>query len=495
LERYTLRSVGIDIGSATSHIILSKLELRRLGSSLSSQFAVSRREVSYASDVFLTPYLTASLIDTDVLGEFFHNAYRAAGVAPGQVDTGVVIITGEALKKENAEQIATMIARWSGQFICVSAGLNHEALLAAHGSGAIELSGRDHSTVLNVDVGGGTTKISLIVDGAVTHTEAFSVGARLIAVDEHSKITRIEEPARVLLGRLGLAREVGEPLDDGERRRLAELMADLLMAAIEGGSPLEELRRELFVTDDVQSAQHRRPVDTLVFSGGLSEYVTGGATRDYGDLGRPLGAAVRERLAARALLDKVAPAVQGIRATVLGASQYSLQASGQTSFVSDPGALPVWGLTCVRPVFSPGADAGAAMSTALRQRDLRAYQPGVAVAPVITGTIDYRALRRYAEAVVATVAAASQDLPLFIVLRPDIAQSFGRILKRELRWPGAVTVVDGIDVGDFDCLDIGRPVSDVAGSLPVTIKSLTFPGVAPDRAPAPVRAPAPAPQR
>jgi ethanolamine utilization protein EutA (predicted chaperonin) len=40
-------------------------------------------------------------------------------------------------------------------------------------------------------------------------------------------------------------------------------------------------------------------------------------------------------------------------------------------------------------------------------------------------------------------------------------------------------VVDGIDVGDFDCLDIGRPVSDVAGSLPVTIKSLAFPALAP----------------
>lgn len=478
MEKYTLRSVGIDIGSATSHIILSKLELRRLGSSLSSQFEVSGREVLYTSDVFLTPYLTASQIDTRVLGDFFHDAYQAAGVAPGQVDTGVVIITGEALKKENAEQIATMIARWSGQFICVSAGPNHEALLAAHGSGAIEMSARDSSTVLNVDVGGGTTKISLIVGGAVAHTEAFSVGARLIAVDEQSRITRMEEPARVLFGRLGLAREVGDPLDDEERRRVAELMADVLMAAVEGGSPLEELRRELFVTDDVESAQHRRTAGSLVFSGGLAEYVTGAATRDYGDLGRLLGAAVRERLEARGLLGKVVPAVHGIRATVLGASQYSLQASGQTSFVSDSGALPAWGLTCVRPAFSPGADAGAAMSAALRQRDLRAYQPGLAVAPVITGRIDYRALRRYAEAVAATVAAASPDLPLFIVLSPDIAQSLGRILKRELGWPGAVTVVDGIDVGDFDCLDIGRPVSDVAGSLPVTIKSLTFPALA-----------------
>jgi len=474
-ERYTLRSVGIDIGSATSHIVLSRLEVRRLGSSLSSQFTVAEREITYRSDVLLTPYVTATLIDTAALEEFFQAAYRAAGVSPDEVDTGVVIITGEALKKENAEQIATMLARWSGQFICVSAGPNHEALLAAHGSGAIEMSARDHSAILNVDVGGGTTKISLITDGIVAHTEAFSIGTRLLAVDEHSRITRLEEPARVLMRRLGFAREVGDLLGDQEKQQLAGLMADVLMAAITGGGPLEDFRRELFVTDDVPSAQHGTPAGTLVFSGGLSEYITGGSTRDYGDLGLILGAAVRQRLAAGSLLGTVAAAPQGIRATVLGASQYSLQASGQTSFVSDPGVLPAWGLTCVRPVFSPGADAGAAMGAALRQRDLTAYQPGLAIAPVVSGAIDYRALRGYAEGVLAAVAAADPAAPLFVVLRPDIAQSFGRIIKRELRWPGAVTVVDGIEVGDLNYLDIGRPVNEVSGSLPVTIKSLTFP--------------------
>lgn len=474
-----MRSVGIDIGSATSHIVLSRLEVRRLGSSLSSRFTVAGREITYRSDVLLTPYLTASLIDTGALGEFFQGAYRAAGVAPDQVDTGVVIITGEALKKENAEQIAKMFARWSGQFICVSAGPNHEALLAAHGSGAIEMSERNHSAIVNVDVGGGTTKISLIVDGVVAHTEAFSIGARLLAVGEDSRITRMEEPARVLMRRLGFAREVGDLLGDQEKRQLAELMADVLMAAIVGGSPLEDFRRELFVTDDVESAQHRAGVDTLVFSGGVCEYITGGAATDYGDLGPALGAAVRERLAASSLAGKVVPAPQGIRATVLGASQYSLQASGQTSFVSDPGVLPAWGLTCLRPVFSPDADAGAAMNAALRQRDLHAYQPGLAIAPVISGAIDYRVLRGYAMSILAAVATAGRDVPLFVVLGPDIAQSFGRILKRELGWPGAVTVVDGIDVGDLNYLDIGRPVSEVSGSLPVTIKSLTFPALAP----------------
>ena len=477
VEHYTLRSVGIDIGSATSHIILSKLELRRLGSSLSSQFAVAEREITYRSDVFLTPYLTASLIDTGALEAFFQDAYRAAGVAPDQVDTGVVIITGEALKKENAEQIATMFARWSGQFICVSAGPNHEALMAAHGSGAVEMSERDRSTIVNVDVGGGTTKISLIVDGVVVHTEAFSIGARLLAVDELSRITRMEGPARILMRRLGIASEVGDLLGTQDKYQLAGLMADVLMAGIAGGSPLEEFRRELFVTDDVESEQHRGPVDGLVFSGGLSEYITGGSTKDYGDLGIALGEAVRDRLAAGSLLRKVVAATQGSRATVLGASQYSLQASGQTSFVSDPGVLPAWGLTCLRPLFSPALDAAAAMSTALRQRDLHAYRAGLAIAPVITGTIDYRALRRYAEGILAV--ATSPDLPLFIVLNPDIAQAFGRILKRELRWPGAVAVVDGIDVGAFDYLDIGRPVNEVSGSLPVTIKSLTFPVLAP----------------
>src|SRR5205814_6196117 len=127
---------------------------------------------------------------------FIQDAYHRAGVAPREVDTGAVVITGEALKKENARPIAELFAREAGRFICASAGPNHEALLAAHGSGAVGLSRARRASVLNVDVGGGTAKLALIRDGAVVGTAAVNVGARLLAFDAGGRLVRIEQAAR-----------------------------------------------------------------------------------------------------------------------------------------------------------------------------------------------------------------------------------------------------------------------------------------------------------
>ena len=157
----------------------------------------------------LTPYLSGVLIDVDKIQEFVQQAYRQAGLTPETIDTGAVVITGEALKKENAQPISELFAKEAGKFICASAGPNHEALLAAHGCGAVALSQDRGATVLNVDVGGGTTKLSLVKGGVVVNTGAIEVGARLIAFDESNMITRLEEPGKAMLESLGYSISAG----------------------------------------------------------------------------------------------------------------------------------------------------------------------------------------------------------------------------------------------------------------------------------------------
>jgi ethanolamine utilization protein EutA len=140
MEMFTLKSVGIDIGSSTSHLVFSQLTLRREGASLSGHFKVTERRVLFRSNIMLTPYLSATLIDLEQVKRFIEHAYRKAQLKPEDIDTGAVIITGEALKKENAQPIVEYFAKYSGKFICAAAGHNHEALLAAYGSGAVDLS-------------------------------------------------------------------------------------------------------------------------------------------------------------------------------------------------------------------------------------------------------------------------------------------------------------------------------------------------------------------
>lgn len=474
LEYHVLRSVGIDIGSSTSHLMVSRLVIRRRGSDLSAEFVVTERRALYRSPIWLTPYRPGDqAIDTSALQRLFEGAYDAAGISPDEVDTGAVVITGEALKKENAEQIARMVARLSGRFICVSAGPNHEALLAAHGSGSVSLSEASSGIVVNVDMGGGTTKVSVLDSGRVTHIEAFSVGARLLAFDEDGRVVRQEEPAGILLGELGLTTRPGDVLTPTSRQQTADLMAGVIVDLLTGRRATQALRSRLQVATDGRSVPPSEEISHIVFSGGVSEFLVDSPPPGFGDLGAQLGNAVREKLAAADLTGKVVPAIHGIRATVLGASQFTVQATGQTCYISDPSILPVAGLRAV-PVEFTGTPAAEAIRTALTHHDLDEWQGSLAAVISVDGGTSYRTLRSVATALTEVAGATAPDLPLFAVLRADLAHSLGGILKEELGWAGPVTVVDNITVGDLDHLDIGTPLG-VSGSLPVTVTSLEFP--------------------
>ena len=117
-DHITLTSVGIDIGSAGTQVLFSKIALRRRGEDLSSRYSVVQRETVYRSPVALTPYQSETRIDERALGAIVDDAYTAANVHPDDVDTGVVILTGEALRRENAQAIADVLADQVGEFVC-----------------------------------------------------------------------------------------------------------------------------------------------------------------------------------------------------------------------------------------------------------------------------------------------------------------------------------------------------------------------------------------
>ena len=475
IEMFTLTSVGIDIGSSTSHMVFSKLTLRREGAAFSSQFRVTDREVLYRSPIMLTPYLHGTDIDTDQVVDFIHASYRDAGLTAAEVDTGAVVITGEALKKENARPLLEFFAKDSGKFICASAGPNHEALLAAYGCGAVDLSKQEHTTVLNVDAGGGTSKLSLIKDGEVVQTVAVEIGARLIAFDEQGIATRVEEPAKVLMHHLGLPVGVDTPFLPEHREAFANRMAQVLFEVMHGEARLTPLSRGLLLTDPLTGISGMNDVDHVVFSGGVSEYIYSHDTIAYGDVGPLLGRAIRALVEGEGRPGLLQEPTEGIRATVIGAGEYTVQASGSTSYISNFDALPVFGLKVVRPFMGDGLPMETAVQLALGKFDLQRFTSGLALALAIQGQQDYWTLRKLAESVVAVLAnAEDSDCPLFLILDQDVAKSLGGILKEELDVRREIIVVDGIDVGDLDYLDIGRPMG-ITEVVPVTVKSLMFP--------------------
>src|SRR5262245_37222757 len=224
LDNVELTTVGVDVGSSTSHLLFAKLHLQRLTESLSSRFVVVSREVLHKTPILLTPYRPDGLIDVDALERLVHDAYAGAGLKPDDVDTGAVILTGAALERANARAVAELFAGSGGKFVCASAGHNLEGILAAHGSGAVALSSQRGDTLLHVDVGGGTTKLGLLRDGEVVRTAAIHVGGRLVAFDDQERVTRIEPSGAAIASELGIPLALGDRIAADDRRRMADAL-------------------------------------------------------------------------------------------------------------------------------------------------------------------------------------------------------------------------------------------------------------------------------
>jgi ethanolamine utilization protein EutA len=476
LDTVTLISVGIDVGTATSQIVFSRIVLRRLGRELSSRFVVTERQTLYLSPIHFTPYAAdRERIDDQALGRLVDAAYQEAGISPDHVDTGAIILTGEAIRRDNARAIADLFAAQRGNFVCASAGHNFEALLSAHGSGAVSLSAERECRVLNVDIGGGTTKLAVAEQGKVLSTAAFHVGGRLLATDESGIISVLEPGGQTLARQVGFELQIGDRVSPAQIERLADQMAVAVLTLIHDEKPAPEFE-QLWLTPALSGA---KSYETIVFSGGVGEYVYGKETKSYGDLGAPLGKALQRRISNGALIWPVAPARECIRATVMGAAQHTVQVSGNTIYRSNDDLLPRKNLQVLRPTadLSDTIDVptlAQAIASHFQVFDLKEGEAEVALVFRWSGppaAIRIAAFcRGLIEGLPRTLASGR---PIYLVFDHDLAGSVGTILKNDFAVKNDILAIDGITLRDFDFIDIGK-VLEPSGTVPVTIKSLVF---------------------
>src|ERR1700722_15302048 len=474
-DNVSLMTVGIDIGSSGTQVIFSRVNLRRLAGDLTSRYYVVSRETLFQSPVALTPYQSEERIDDEKLGAIIDDAYNAANLHPDKIDTGVVILTGEALRRENAQGIAKILSEQGGEFVTATAGHHMEAMLAAYGSGAARVSSDEHKRVLNIDIGGGTTKLGLVENGKVIATAAVHIGGRLQVVED-GKIVRPDPAGKHHAKRSGFAWNRGDAIALADMEKVADGMADALVTAVTA-HPLPHDIEHLYLTDPIAELGR---VDGIMFSGGVSEYVYQREARDFGDMGPRLGRAIRERIAQGAFPWPVLPAGECIRATALGASEYSVQLSGNTSYISSPGVLlPRRNLQVLLPPFvceetvDPEKLANA-IRNHLTAFDIGDAEHEIALALRWTGLPSYQRLAAFAEGIKNGLAdRIAKKLPLYIMLDGDVAQTLGHILRDELHVESELLVIDGVVLWDFDYIDLGR-IRMPSYTVPVTIKSLVF---------------------
>jgi ethanolamine utilization protein EutA len=477
-DNVELTTVGIDIGSSTSHLMFSRVHLQRLGTALSSRFVVVDRKVIWQSPILLTPYVADFTIDVDELAGFIGGCYAYANIEPAAIDSGAVILTGEALKRRNARAIADLFSEEAGRFVCASAGHHMECQLAANGSGAVALSRSRGVTLLNVDIGGGTTKFALVRGGQILATAAIAVGGRLIVQDPAKGLVRIEEPARQIAEDLGITLAPGGRLTPDDRARMVARMAGLVMAMMER-APLDALGRRLLVTDGWPAELADLKLDGITFSGGVAEYLYRRETRDFGDLGGALAHEISHMLAHQDGHAPVWDPGQGIRATVIGAAQFSVQVSGNTIMISEPDKLPLHNLPVITCRFDMAErlDAqavAAAVRHALSEADIEEGSAPVALAFPWHGDPAHARLHALASGICAALRRTlAAKLPVTLLIDGDIGMSLGRVIRHEIAPGTDVIAVDGVQLKQFDYVDIGR-IIDVTNVVPIIIKSLLF---------------------
>ena len=477
VEYLKVLSVGIDIGSSTSHLVFSRLTLKRETGflNLTNRFNLVNREIIYEGTIIFTPLLDRTTIDIEAIVKFCEEEYEKAGITREMVDTGAVLVTGETAKKQNAAEIVRRLSSESGKFVSAAAGPNLESLLSAMGSGIVSQSLESQRTVLHVDIGGGTSNLAIASKGQVLSTSCINVGGRLLGIDNDFKIWRIDGPSQFLMNELGMKYQLGDIISEEDVGTVAREYAKALVEVMQGPAR-SSVAKELIMTEDLDFST---PIDEYSFSGGVAEMFYGSAAT-YDDIGEYLAEEIKQLME-----DQDLPIIEPdnkIRATVIGAGAFSLSVSGSTTFFDERikfpiNNIPVLPVNVTRDEFSI-EKMEEEINRAFKTFDMKEGEDMVALyfeQPL------YGSLGRPEEWMPAFAKAIEKALTnsvankktIIIIFGNDMGKLFGITMRDETSIKSNVLCLDELQLEAGDWIDIGTPLSSTQ-AFPVTVKSLVF---------------------
>ncbi|AVX08559.1 ethanolamine utilization protein [Bacillus sp. Y-01] len=465
-----ITSIGLDIGTSTTKLIVSKL----LIANQQNQFTlpgcqIIDRRVTYASSIYTTPMLNDVEIDVQRLTVLLEQEYKNAGISLYQVEAGAVIITGETARKQNAESIVHYLAEHAGGFVVATAGADLEGILAAKGSGAIERSAETNAVIANIDVGGGTANIALCQNGKVIETFTLHVGGRLIRLNEDGLVTYVSSHLTEFLKNNSLT------LREGEKATFEKLSSICQLLAEETVNYVKALNQNssLLVSPHTRSSI---PPETIMVSGGVGAMMekqkpkTVKEVAIHGDVG-PL-------LAYHFQSIQVSQAAETTRATVIGAGMQNTEVSGSTVYIKSK-KLPLKNIPIIEiPVqpeeeWNPQLFQERARASCMQASTIfSAEDPPVAIALSHFPYCSYKMLQELAKVISAEFIACFKRAKCLVVLcEQDIAKALGQALAKQ-RKELEIICLDQIDFTHGDYIDLGLPVAGEA--ISVSVKTLAF---------------------
>ena len=464
----TIMSAGIDIGTSTTKLIISRFSLRNVaGASHVPRIEITDKEILYKSPVFRTPLQDEVTIDVAGVQQIIQSEYDKAGVQPSQIETGAVIITGETATKRNASEMLHQLSNEAGDFLVATAGPDLEGIIAAKGSGSYELSGKSGQVIANIDIGGGTANIAVFKDKQLLGTCTMHIGGRLIEF-EGGKVRTISPPVERLLQDQGYTLRVGNPQSSSAVTFVTTYMAEAMGRV---------LKKEVHAQDQVLLLGHEPnwlpTVDTIVFSGGISECMyhhESGEVQEaqYDDIGVQLAEAL--------LRNTWQEPIETVRATVLGAGTQTTEISGATIQVA-PHELPLKNIPIYEYDFEANLETGLshfedAVEQAVTLYDSAKEGQNFALYLCNLPYLGFRDVQKLAKAVVQVMNKRPRpEQPIILVIQSDHAKVIGQTLAA-LQVKQSIICIDQINVETGDYIDIGNALT--SGVVPVVVKTLTF---------------------
>ena len=483
-------SAGIDIGTSTTQLIFSRLTIANTGGFGSvPKIEVVDKEIIYRSPIHVTPLLSHEMIDAVRVAELIAGEYQQAGIAPKDLQTGAVIITGETARKRNAREVVKELAELAGDFVVAAAGPDLESVLAGKGSGAAQLSKDTGRLVANLDVGGGTTNICYFEQGQVVDTACLNIGGRLIQVG-NSEVTYMSERMSPILNDLQIPFDLQKLQMTIDQEMHLESRSEILNTIV---TRMSELIAEAIGYKEPTGCLEQcitnhgitcgRVPEYLVFSGGVAdcmhEHEGGGNSLikpdfAYGDIGVLLGRALA---ASGYLQHNILSGEETVNATVVGAGNYSMEVSGST--ISYRGwSFPMKNI----PVFSVRLEVEDDIDNLwnnIRESMQRFYDSeiGGSHAALSFAGITCPTFRQI-EAIADQMVAALQEeicnnhMPI-LILQEDIGKALGQAIRRRIDDSIGMLCIDCVACQEGDYIDVGEPVAQ-GKVIPVVVKTLIF---------------------
>ena len=477
-DKTAILSVGIDVGTSTTQVVFSKLQMDNAGGYFSvPRVAIVDKEVVYKSEVYMPPLKTDVLIDTDALRNIVAAEFRKAGYRPEDTDSGAVIITGESARKENSDAVLKSLSDFAGDFVVSAAGPDMESLIAGKGSGAWQYSMDHHCRVANLDIGGGTTNVVLFEDGETLARGCLDIGGRLICMNPQGIITKVSPAAAVMAQAAGVSVSVGDRCDELKLTAVTRQMAAALNAYLGVGTKdIDAILRQI-KTPGSSDFPVPEKVQAVFFSGGVADliYHESADTWAYGDIGVLLGRAIRE---SRLFTDfqKMEPG-ETIRATVVGAGTYTTTISGSTITYSDD-IFPLKNIPVIKldEELQEACFAGETEPVIRRIQWVLGQNDEEHFILAMPGKRNpgYMEMKRAAASIRQIMDRVQPPgEPILLVIESDIAKAMGQMIRQQPDLKRQVVAIDSIHVEDGEYVDMGKPMMN-GMVIPVVVKTLIF---------------------